>query len=235
MKTISGKTITIDTAPSATILQIKQAIWEKDAIPITSQRLRFNGVYLEDDTVIATSGISNSDCLHVSLALRGGSAASNPAAGAAGRPHTSSPRPESQRRAAKWRERIETRTPTRDALYEYELGRATIDRPDFPSVSELKEKTNKHMNSKEVKKKGLITDHFGLAKGIAAARLEQRHVIEAMEKQVKEGSFGFVPTEKDDNVGRFVFENYNSLSPWATDKRFMNSTDSSSFTTPTAP
>ena len=150
----------------------------------------------------------------MSLGLRGGSSTPVPTTRTEIRSHINSPRPESQRRAAKWRERIESRTPTQDALYEYQLGLATIDRPVFPSVSELKEKSNNHMNSKEVKKKGLITDHFGLAKGIAAARLEQRHVVEAMEKQVKEGSVGFVPTEKEDNVGRFVFENYNSLSPW---------------------
>ena len=214
VKTISGRTITIDTTSVASALQVKQAIQEKDGTPATLQRLRFNGRYLDDDTIITTCGISNHDCIHVSLSLRGGSTAPRLLTPDTNRVSHSSPRPESQRRAARWRERVNNETPIRNALYEYELGLATVDRPVFPTVSELKEKANKHLNSKEVKRKGLITDHFCLAKGIAAARLEQKHVMEALEKQVKEGSVGFVPTEKEDNIGRFVFENYNSLSPW---------------------
>ena len=211
---ISGRTITIDTTSSASSLQVKQAIQEKDGTPVALQRLRFNGKYLDNNTTISTAGISNLDCVHVSLSLRGGSTSRHSPTPSTTKACPKPPRPESQRRAAKWRERVNSETPIRNALYEYELGLATVDRPLFPTVSELKESASKHLNSKEVKKKGLITDHFGLAKGIAAARLEQKHVTEALEKQVKDGGVGYVPTEKEDNIGRFVFENYNSLSPW---------------------
>jgi hypothetical protein len=72
-------------------------------------------------------------------------------------------------------------------------------------VAELKDTAARHLSSKEVKKKGLITDHFSLAPGLAAARLEQKHVAEAIEKQINAGGVGMVPIEKEDNVGHFVF------------------------------
>ncbi|KAL3798647.1 hypothetical protein ACHAWO_003199 [Cyclotella atomus] len=180
---ISGRTITIDTTSSASSLQVKQAIQEKDGTPVALQRLRFNGKYLDNNTIISTAGISNLDCVHVSLSLRGGSTSRHSPTPSTTKACPKPPRPESQRRAAKWRERVNSETPIRNALYEYELGFATVDRPLFPTVSELKESASKHLNSKEVKKKGLITDHFGLAKGIAAARLEQKHVTEALESK----------------------------------------------------
>jgi hypothetical protein len=93
-------------------------------------------------------------------------------------------------------------------VHEYELGVDTIDRQIFPSVAKLKSATARHLASKAL----LLVLPLHMS-------LEQKHVAEAMEKQIKAGSVGMVPIEKEDNVGHFFFENYNSLSPWGDQKK----------------
>jgi len=73
VKTLTGRTITVESDASSTVGHVKEQVYQKEGIPVEEMRLIFSGKQLdEDERTLAECEIEQDSTVNLVLRLRGG-------------------------------------------------------------------------------------------------------------------------------------------------------------------
>ena len=72
VRTLQGKTITVDVDGSDTVKAVKRKIQDKENLPANEQRLIYAGKQLDDTRMLSEYDVKNNATLHLLLRLKGG-------------------------------------------------------------------------------------------------------------------------------------------------------------------
>ena len=72
LKTLTGRTTTVNAEPTDTVADLKQRLADKEGVPPTDQRLVFAGKALEDSRALSDYNIRKESTIYMLLRLRGG-------------------------------------------------------------------------------------------------------------------------------------------------------------------
>ena len=71
VKTLTGKTITLNVQPYYKIVYIRELIKLKEGFPMEEQRMVYEGIQIEDNRTLADYNIQKESTIHLVLRLRG--------------------------------------------------------------------------------------------------------------------------------------------------------------------
>ena len=72
IKTLSGRKLSLDFEPNQKVEEIKNALQEKEGIPVEQIRLIYSGKILKDEVTIQEANINPGTTLMMMMHLRGG-------------------------------------------------------------------------------------------------------------------------------------------------------------------
>ena len=72
IKTLSGRKLSLDFEPTQKVEEIKNALQEKEGIPVQQIRLIYSGKILKDELTIKEANISPGTTLMMMMHLKGG-------------------------------------------------------------------------------------------------------------------------------------------------------------------